>query len=74
MLPGSQGMLSFKRMTYQDLEARALALSKLGYKIRLYGSDYNWSWEWQIGGLIVNRQHTDAKEKAAALYLALTSF
>lgn len=74
MLPGSRGNLSFKRMTYQELEDRARYLSSLGYKIRLYGQEYAWTWEWQAMGVVVAREHTNAKEKAAALYMALTSF
>jgi hypothetical protein len=61
-------------MTYEQAEAKALAASKAGHKIKMWYAANQWHWTWLInlGGILVTQDgSTNAAPKGVALIFAL---
>jgi hypothetical protein len=61
-------------MTYEQAEARAIAASKAGCRIKMWYATNQWHWTWltPVGGVMVaNNGGTNAAPKGVALIFAL---
>jgi hypothetical protein len=61
-------------MTYEQAEAKAIASSKAGCRIKMWYAANQWHWTWlfSVGGILVTQDgSTNAAPKGVALIFAL---